>query len=102
MCIRDRAHVDSLIRLIEQKNINNFDVYNIGTGKPSSVLEVIKAFEKFNNLKLNYSFSKGRAGDVASAYADISKANNELGWKSKLSLKDGLISAWRWHKSNKS
>ena len=108
-CIRDyihvvdlaKAHVDSLIRLIEQKNTNNFDVYNIGTGKPNSVLEVIKAFEKFNNLKLNYSFSKRRAGDVTSAYADVSKANKELGWKSKLSLKDGLVSAWKWHKNNK-
>ena len=50
---------------------------------------------------INYSFSKRRAGDVASAYADVSKANKELGWKSKLSLKDGLISAWKWHKNNK-
>ena len=108
-CVRDyvhvvdiaKAHVKSLMQLIEQKNTYNFDVFNIGSGKSYSVLQVIKAFEEFNNLKLNYSFSKGRVGDVSSAYADVSKANKELNWKSELSLKDGLVSAWRWHKNNK-
>lgn len=105
-CIRDyihvvdlaKAHVLSLKRLISRSNKENFEVFNIGTGKGSSVLEVIRTFEEVSNIKLNYEFVDRRKGDVISAYADTKKANNILGWKSKFSLKEALLSAWEWEK----
>lgn len=106
-CIRDyihvvdlaKAHVIALKRLIDKDNTYNFEVYNIGTGKGSSVLEVIATFEKVSNQKLNYKIVSRRKGDVIAAYADTSKANRILGWKVKLSLKDALASAWKWEKN---
>ncbi len=105
-CIRDyihvvdlaKAHVVALKRLIDRKNINNYEVYNIGTGKGESVLDVIDAFEKVSNMKLKYSFAERRAGDVVSAYADTTRANRELGWKSKSTLEEALNTAWEWEK----
>ena len=106
-CIRDyihvvdlaKAHVAALKRLIEGHNTDNYEVFNIGTGKGSSVLEVISAFEDVSNQKLNYKIVDRREGDVVSAYADTSKANKVLGWKAELSLKDGLSSAWKWEQT---
>ncbi|MFD0835936.1 UDP-glucose 4-epimerase GalE [Mariniflexile aquimaris] len=103
-CIRDyihvvdlaKAHVAALKRLIDGNNADNYEVFNIGTGKGSSVLEVINAFEEVSNQKLNYKIVDRRAGDVVAAYADTSKANNILCWKAKLNLKDALASAWKW------
>ena len=103
-CIRDyihvvdlaKAHVAALKRLISGKNADNYEVFNIGTGKGSSVLEVISAFEAVSNQKLNYKIVERREGDVVAAYADTTKANNVLGWKPKLDLKDALSSAWKW------
>ena len=105
-CIRDyihvvdlaKAHVAALKRLIDSDNTDNYEVFNIGTGKGSSVLEVIKTFEEVSNQKLNYKIVDRRAGDVIAAYADTTKANKVLGWKAKLSLKDAIISAWKWEK----
>jgi UDP-glucose 4-epimerase len=105
-CIRDyihvvdlaKAHVIALKRLLEDKNIENYEVFNIGTGKGSSVMEVIYAFEEISGIKLNYSFKKRRNGDVMSAYADTKKADLILNWKSELTLKDALLSAWKWEK----
>ena len=105
-CIRDyihvvdlaKAHVVAIKRLFEEKNIENYEVYNIGTGKGSSVLEVVNTFEEMSGVKLNYSFVKRRKGDITSAYANTTKANTILGWKSKLSLIDALHSAWGWEK----
>jgi len=105
-CIRDyihvldlaKAHVIAMKRLLEEKNKNNYEVYNIGTGKGSSVLEVINVFEAVSGLKLNYSFVQRRLGDVVSAYADTTKANSVLGWKTELTLKDAIHSAWEWEK----
>lgn len=105
-CIRDyihvvdlaKAHVSALKRLIEGNNTQNFEVFNIGTGKGSSVLEVINAFEEVSNQKLNYKIVDRRAGDIIAAFADTTKANNILGWKAKLSLKDALLTAWNWEK----
>ena len=102
-CIRDYinvmdiadAHVSALSKLIKM-NSSFYDVYNVGTGKGTSVLEVIDLFEKSNNLKLNYKFSDRRDGDVESAYASCDKINKELNWKAKYSLEDSLISAWNW------
>lgn len=106
-CIRDyihvvdlaKAHVLAVNRLMEEKNTENFEVYNVGTGKGSSVLEVVKTFEKITDTKLKYSFEDRRPGDIISAYADTTKANNILGWKSELTLKDALQSAWEWEKN---
>ncbi|OYX27769.1 MAG: UDP-glucose 4-epimerase GalE [Flavobacteriales bacterium 32-35-8] len=107
-CIRDyihvvdlaKAHVMALKRLIQGSNQDNFEVFNIGTGKGSSVLEVIRAFENVSKTKLNYKIVGRREGDVIAAYADTTKANTVLGWKSKLSLKDALSSAWKWELNN--
>lgn len=103
-CVRDyihvvdlaKAHVLALQRLIDKKNAEKVEVFNLGTGKGNSVLEVINAFERVSGQKLNYKIVDRRAGDVAEAYADTAKANNVLGWKSELSLDDALASAWKW------
>ena len=105
-CIRDyihvvdlaKAHVSALKRLVEEKNTANYEVFNIGTGKGSSVLEVISAFEKISNQKLNYKIVDRREGDVVAAFADTTKANTVLGWKAKSSLEEALLSAWEWEK----
>src|SRR5680860_539045 len=106
-CIRDyihvvdlaKAHVAALKRLISEDNTGNYEVFNIGTGQGSSVLEVISAFEEVSNQKLNYKIVDRRVGDVVAAYADTSKANSVLGWKAKLNLKDALLSAWKWEQN---
>ena len=106
-CIRDyihvtdlaKAHVIAMRRLLEKKNTENFEVFNIGTGRGKSVLEVINTFEEVTGVKINYSYGKRRSGDVISAYADTKKANNVLRWKSELNLKDALHSAWLWEKN---
>ncbi|QFZ55055.1 UDP-glucose 4-epimerase GalE [Oceanihabitans sp. IOP_32] len=103
-CIRDyihvvdlaKAHVVALNRLLQNKNKANYETFNLGTGKGSSVLEVIHAFENVSGEKLNYKIVGRRAGDIISAYADTTKANNELGWKTELTLNDAMRSAWKW------
>ena len=69
---------------------------NVGTGEGKSVLEIINCFEKTNKLDINFSFSKRRAGDVESIYADVSKINKQLNWYSKYKIEDALKSAWMW------
>jgi UDP-glucose 4-epimerase len=91
-----KAHIVAMKRLLERNNKSQMEFFNIGTGKGSSVLDVIKAFEKANNKKLNYKTVARRAGDITSAYADTNLANTELGWKSELTLEDALRSAWLW------
>lgn len=103
-CIRDyihvvdlaKAHVTALKRLINKENSGAYEVFNIGTGKGSSVLEVVKAFEKVSGQKLNYQIVDRRPGDIIAAYADTQKANNVLGWKAVHSLEEALESAWKW------
>lgn len=95
------AHIVSVKRLIENKNKSAFEVFNIGTGKGSSVLEVIKTFEKVTHQKLNYKIVGRREGDIIEAYADTSFANKELKWKAGLSLEDSLASAWKWQQTLK-
>ena len=73
-------------------------MYNVGTGRPVSVLELVNAFEKVNGLKLNYKFAPRRAGDVTAIWADPSLANKVLGWTAKRSVEDTLASAWAWEK----
>jgi len=105
-CIRDYIHVVDLAEvhivaleyLIEKRNQDNYNVYNVGTGKGSSVLEVIECFVKNTGVKLNYEIGKRRKGDVESAYADNSKAKEDLNWSPKYSLDDAILSAWKWEK----
>ncbi len=91
-----KAHIIAMKRLLTNKNKLPMEFFNIGTGKGSSVLDVINAFEKANNVKLNYKIEPRRAGDITTAYADTTLANTELGWKNKLTLEDALRSAWLW------
>lgn len=103
-CIRDyihvvdlaQAHVVALERLLQGKNSEKFEVFNIGTGTGSSVLEVITAFEKVSGQALNYEVVARRPGDVISVYADTQKAKEVLGWEAERSLEQALDSAWRW------
>ncbi len=91
-----KAHIVALKRLINKQNKTALEFYNIGTGKGSSVLEVIKAFEKATKKNLNYKIVARRAGDITEAYADTTLANTELGWKAEKSLEDALGDAWKW------
>lgn len=103
-CVRDyihvvdlaKAHVVALERLLEKKNKTNYEVFNLGTGKGSSVLEVIESFEKVSGKKLNYRIADRRPGDVIAAYADTTRANEVLGWKAQSSLDEAMASAWKW------
>ena len=96
-----KAHTVALKRLLENNNKSNFEVFNIGTGKGSSVLDVIKAFEKVADKQLNYKIVDKREGDIIEAYADTSLANKELNWKAELSLNNSLASAWKWQQTLK-
>lgn len=91
-----KSHVVALKRLIAKKNLEKVEVFNIGTGKGSSVLEVIQTFEEVTNQKLPYTIVGRREGDITEAYANTDKAREVLGWKAELSLKDALESAWNW------
>lgn len=91
-----KAHVVALQRLIGKKNSNKVETFNVGTGKGSSVLEVIAAFEKVTHQKLPYKVVARREGDVIAAYANTDKANQVLGWKAQSSLEEALQSAWKW------
>jgi UDP-glucose 4-epimerase len=91
-----KAHVVALKRLLENKNLEKVETFNLGTGTGSSVLEVINAFEKVSNQKLNYQIVGRRAGDITSAYANTDKANEILGWKAQSTLEESLASAWKW------
>ena len=93
-----KAHVVSVKRMIEDKCKNTFEFFNLGTGKGSSVLEIINAFEKATGEKLKYNIVGRRAGDVESVYADTRHANEELGWKAEIGLEETLLSAWNWEK----
>ena len=103
-CIRDylhvvdlaKAHVVAVNRLIEGKNRDNYEVFNLGTGVGVSVLEAIKSFEKVSGKKLKYRIEGRRAGDIEKIWADPSLANRELGWKTVSSLDDAMKTAWDW------
>lgn len=91
-----KAHISALRRLLENRNKSKMEFFNIGTGTGSSVLEVIKTFEKVSKKDLNYKIVARREGDITAAYADTSLANKELEWKAKLGLEEALASAWQW------
>ena len=103
-CIRDyihvvdlaKAHVVALQRLLEHKNADKVEIFNLGTGVGSSVLEVIASFEKVSGKPFPYKMVDRREGDVTSAYARTNKANEVLGWKTESSLDQAMESAWKW------
>jgi UDP-glucose 4-epimerase len=103
-CIRDyihvvdlaKAHVIALQRLLNKKNLAKVEMFNLGTGTGSSVLEVINTFEKVSGKKLPYKIVDRREGDITSAYANTDKANTVLGWKAQSTLEQSIASAWKW------
>lgn len=103
-CIRDyihvvdlaKAHVVALQRLLENKNEEKIEIFNLGTGVGSSVLEVISSFEKVSGKPFPYKIVDRREGDVTMAYASTNKANTVLGWKTESSLDQAMESAWKW------
>jgi len=94
-----KAHIAALQRLLDKKNNQKFEYFNVGTGKGSSVLEIIHAFENVTQQELNYQIVGRREGDVTAAYADTTKAQSELNWKTEKTLDEALKSAWKWQKS---
>jgi UDP-glucose 4-epimerase len=105
-CIRDylhvvdlaKAHVTAVKRLIENKNKTNYEIFNLGTGKGVSVLEAIKSFEHITGIKLNYTITGRRAGDIEKIWADPTLANKELGWRTVSTLDESMRTAWEWEK----
>lgn len=105
-CIRDfinvvdlaKAHVYAINRLLDGKNQEDYEYFNVGTGDGASVLELVKTFSEVNHIDLKYSIVGRRAGDIEKIYADTSKANKELGWKAEKTLAETLASAWNWEK----
>lgn len=105
-CLRDyidivdlaKAHVCAVSRMIDGKMKEDYEIFNVGTGRPVSVLELINSFEKVNGLKLNWKFAPRRAGDVVAIWADPTVAEKELGWKAERSVDDTLAAAWAWEK----
>ena len=91
-----KAHIAALERLLKNNNKKDFEVFNVGTGTGSSVLEVIQAFEKVSKTQLNYKIVGRREGDITSAFADTTLAKVELGWKTEKTLEEALLAAWKW------
>lgn len=105
-CLRDyidivdlaKAHVAAINRMVEQKSTEGYEIFNVGTGRAVSVFELVKTFERVNNLKLNYKVAPRRAGDVVAVWADTSLANRELNWHAERTLEQTLQAAWAWEK----
>ncbi|MBY0245545.1 MAG: GDP-mannose 4,6-dehydratase, partial [Sphingobacteriaceae bacterium] len=93
-----KAHVSAVDRLEANRAENNYEFFNIGTGKGSSVLEIINAFENSTQQKLNYTIGDRRSGDIEKIFGDVTKANEILGWKAMLDLNEMMKSAWNWEK----
>ncbi len=103
--VRDYIHVCDLaaghvcaLKAIERKQ--GLAIYNLGTGHGYSVLDVVKAFEKANNLKIKYSIKPRRAGDIATCYCNPAKAKAELGWEAKYGIEEMCRDSWNWQKNN--
>ena len=103
-CIRDfiyvvdlaKAHVAAMAHILQGKMEKPVDVFNVGTGKGNSVLELIHTFEECTCVKLNYKIVGRRAGDIEQVWGNVDKANRVLGWKAEHTLADSLSSAWKW------
>ena len=105
-CLRDyidvvdlaKAHLAAVNRMVSDKMDGKYEIFNVGTGNPVSVLELLTTFEDVNNLKLPYKIVDRRPGDVTAVWADTAKANEVLGWKAERTLGETLKSAWEWEK----
>lgn len=105
-CLRDyidvvdlaKAHVAAVNRMTSGKMEDKYEIFNIGTGRPVSVLELVTTFEKVNGVKLPYKVADRRPGDVPAVWAETSRANEVLGWKAERTLDETLTSAWKWEK----
>ncbi len=103
-CIRDFinvvdlacAHVQAMRRIVEGTTDNDIEIFNLGTGKGVSVLELIDTFERATGVKVHHSMAPRREGDIIKVWADPTRANNILGWKAQTSLEDTMLSAWKW------
>lgn len=93
-----KAHVAAIKRLESKAASSNYEVFNLGTGKGSSVLEIIQAFEASTGEKLNYQIGPRREGDIEQVYGDVNKAVQDLGWKAELGINEMMRSAWNWEK----
>lgn len=93
-----KAHVVAIERLLNDRNKAPYEVFNLGTGRGSSVLEIVRAFESVTGEKLNFEIVDRRPGDIEKIWADTSLANNELGWRAERGLEETLLSAWNWEK----
>lgn len=94
-----KAHLVAIERLLKNKNKNNYEYFNVGTGNGVSVLEIIKSFEAATGKKVPHKIVARREGDIEKIYADTSFANQELGWKAESTLEETLLSAWQWQKA---
>lgn len=106
-CIRDyihvvdlaKAHVQAVKRIEAGEMYSAYEVFNIGTGKGSSVLDVIKTFEAATGVSVNYKVGSRRGGDITAVFADTTKANEQLNWKAELGLEEALRSSWNWEQN---
>ena len=96
-----KAHVIALRRMLEGKSKADYEIFNLGTGKGSSVMEVIRSFEKVSGIDLKYKIVDRRPGDIEKVWADTSLANKELEWKAERGLDEMMLSAWNWEKARK-
>jgi len=104
-CVRDYIHVVDLakahvaaLKLMEKESFKGYDVFNLGTGKGSTVLEVIGAFERSTGVKLNYTIGPRRSGDVEQVWGDVTKSKEQLHWQTVLDIDTMMKSAWAWEK----
>lgn len=105
-CLRDyidvvdlaKAHVATINRMTQGRMKQDYEIFNVGTGRPVSVLELVTKFEQVNGLKLNYKIVGRRPGDVPAVWADVTLGNEELGWKAERTLEETLAAAWQWEK----
>lgn len=96
VCDLAEAHVKALL-FVDKKEVNSYyDVFNVGTGQGTSVLAIIQAFEKANQLKVPYEIKPRRAGDITAVYADTQKSEKILQWKAQKTLEEALRDAWNW------
>lgn len=106
-CIRDyiyvvdlaKAHVKAMARVLEEKDSDAVEVFNIGTGRGLSTLEVVEGFEEATGVKVNWEYAPRREGDIEKVWGNVDKANRVLGWKAEADIKDVLRSAWKWQKT---
>ena len=106
-CLRDyidivdlaRAHTAAIDRMVAKSSEERYEVFNIGTGRPVSVFELVRGFEEANGLKLNYRVAPRRAGDVTAVLSDTTRANEVLGWRAERELSDTLKAAWAWERN---